>query len=59
MFFSQICLLSSPPRFIRFLSKSLYLIGFRGHIKGQFLKNVKNIFSETIREMKLKLGIHA
>ena len=59
-FFSQICLLSSPPRFICLLSKSLDLIGCRGDLKGKCLKNIKNIFfSETIRGMKLKLGIHA
>ena len=27
-------------------------------MKGNFSKNLKKIFSETIRGMKLKLGIH-
>ena len=34
--FLQKCLLSSPLRFIRLLSKSVNLIGFRCSIKGQF-----------------------
>ena len=50
------CLLSSPLRFIRLLSKSVNLIGWRGGKKGQFSK----FFSpETARRMKLKLGILA
>ena len=54
-FFSQICLLSSPPCFIRLLSKLLNLIG---DIKGKFSKKYsKFFFSETVRRMKLKLGI--
>ena len=35
-FFLQKCLLSSPLRFIRLLSKSVNLIGCRGGKKGQF-----------------------
>ena len=35
-FFLQNCLLSSPLRFIRLLSKSVNLIGFRRGKKGQF-----------------------
>ena len=58
--FLQKCLLSSPLRFIRLLSKSVNLIGFLGGRKGQFSsKCLKIFFSETIRGMKLKLGIHA
>ena len=34
-------LLSSPPCFIRLLSKSLNLIGWRGNIKGKFSKNIQ------------------
>ena len=33
-FFSQICCLSSPPRFIRLLPKSINLIDCRGDMKG-------------------------
>ena len=51
--FLQKCLFSSPLRFIRLLSKSVNLIGCRG------VKCLKICFSETIRGMKLKLGIHA
>ena len=59
-FFLQKCLLSSPLRFIRLLSKSVNLIGCRRGKKGQFsYKCLKIFFSETIRGMKLKLGIHA
>ena len=59
-FFLQECSLSSPLRFIRLLSKSVNLIGCRRGKKGQFsLKCFKIFFSETIRGMKLKLGIHA
>ena len=36
-FFLQKCLLSSPLRFIRLLSKSVNLIGCRRGKKGQFL----------------------
>ena len=36
IFFLQKCLLSSPLRFIRLLSKSVNLIGCWGCIKGQF-----------------------
>ena len=50
--------MSSPPCFIRLLSKSLDLIGLRGDIKGKFSKKCsKFFFSETVRRMKLKLGI--
>ena len=35
-FFLQKCLLSSPLRFVRLLSKSVNLIGCRGGKKGQF-----------------------
>ena len=35
-FFLQKCLLSSPLRFVRLLSKSVNLIGCRGSKKGQF-----------------------
>ena len=59
-FFLQKCLLSSPLRFIRLLSKSVNLIGCRRGKKGQFSYFFFLIFfSETIRGMKLKLGIHA
>ena len=59
-FFLQKCLLSSPLRFILLLSKSVNLIGCRGGKKGQFfVKMFKIFFSETIRGMKTKLGIHA
>ena len=34
--FLQKCLLSSPPCFIRLLSKSFDLIGLQGNIKGKF-----------------------
>ena len=39
--FLQKCLLNSPPCFIRLLSKSLNLIGWRGNIKGKFSKNIQ------------------
>ena len=43
-FFLQKCLLSSPPRFIRLLSKSIILIGWRCNIKGKFSKKIfKNL----------------
>ena len=59
-FFLQKCLLSSLLHFIRLLSKSVNLIGCRGGKKGQFpYKCLKIFFSETIRGMELKLGIHA
>ena len=35
-FFLQKCLLSSPLRFLRLLSKSMNLIGCRGGKKGRF-----------------------
>ena len=45
---------------MRFVSKSVYLIGCRRGKKGQFsLKCFKIFFSETIKGMKLKLVIHA
>ena len=55
------CLLSSPPCFIRLLPKSLNLIGRQGDIKGRFSRKKKSklFFSETVRRMKLKLGILA
>ena len=60
LLFLQKCLLSSPPCFILFLSKSLDLIGLQGNIKGKFSNFFsKFFFSETIRRMKLKLGILA
>ena len=59
IFFLQKCLFSSPLRFIRLLSKSVNLIGCRGAKGSIFLKCLKIFFSETIRGMKLKLGIHA
>ena len=43
MLFSQFCLLRSPPRFIRLLPKSHYLIGCRGDMKGNLLKTIKNL----------------
>ena len=58
-FFLQKCLLSSPLHFIRLLSKSVKLIGCRRSKKGKFSYICLKIFSETIRGMKLKLGIHA
>ena len=59
-FLLQKCLLSSPLRFIRLLSKLANLIGCQRDTKGQFSeKCLKIFFSETIRGMKLKLGIHA
>ena len=59
-FFLQKCSLSSPLRFIRLLSKSVNLIGCQRGTKGQFsYKCLKIFISETIRGMKLKLGIHA
>ena len=46
--------------FILLLSKSLDLIGLLGKIKGKFSKKYsKFFFSETVRRMKLKLGILA
>ena len=57
--FLQICLLSSPLRFIRLSSKSVNLIGCPGCKKVNFRKKCLKIsFSETIRGMKPKLGIH-
>ena len=59
-FFLQKCLLSSPPCFIRLLSKLLDLIGLRGDIKGKFSKKYsKFFFSGIVRRMKLKVGILA
>ena len=58
-FFLQKCLLSSHLRFIRLLSKSVNLIGCRGDKKGQFSYKSLKIFSEAIRGIKPKLGIHA
>ena len=58
-FFTEM-FISSPLRFIRLLSKSVNLIGCRHGKKGQFSEFfLKIFFSETIRGMKLKLGIHA
>ena len=55
----QKCFLRSPLWFIWILSKSLYLIGCHGNIKGKFSKKYSKIFSsEIIRGMKLKLCIH-
>ena len=54
----QKCLLSSPLRFMRPLSKSLNLIGCRGGKGVIFCINVKKIFSETVRWIKLILCIH-
>ena len=49
-FFLQKCLLSSPLRFIRLLSKSANLIGCWRGKKGQFsYKRFKIFFPETIR----------
>ena len=60
IFSLQKCLLSSLLRFIRLLSKSVNLIGCQCGKKGKFSsKCLKFFFSETIRGMKLKLGIHA
>ena len=59
IFVLQKCLLSSPLRLVRLLSKSVNLIGCRGGKKGQFSYKCLKIFSETTRGMKLKLGIHA
>ena len=57
--FSQKCLLSSSLRFIWLLSKSLNLVT-RATKKVNFRKkNVKTIFSESIRWMKLILFRHA
>ena len=54
------CLLSSPPHFRQFLSKSLYLFGCYSNVKGKFSKKYSKIFfSEAVRRMKLKLCIHA
>ena len=54
------CLLSSPPRFRHFLSKSLYSFGCYSNVKGKFSKKYSKIFfSEAVRRMKLKLCIHA
>ena len=54
------CLLSSPPRFRKLLSKSLYSFGCYSNVKGKFLKKYSNFFfSEAVRRMKLKLCIHA
>ena len=56
--FLQKCLFSSPLRFIRLLSKSVndWLSGWQ---KGSIFLKCLKIVSETIRGMKLKLGIHA
>ena len=52
--------ISSPPRFICILPKSLNLIACRGDMKGKFSINFRKIFFlETIRGMKLKPGKHA
>ena len=56
--FLQKCLLSSPLRFIRLLSKSLNLIVSKGNKKGYFFYKILNIFSETIGLMKLISCIH-
>ena len=56
IFFLQKCLLSSPLRFVRLLSKSVNLIGCRGGKKGQFSYKCLKILSENI---KLKFGILA
>ena len=45
-FFLQKCLLSSPLRFIRLLSKSVNLIGCWGAKSVNFRKNVKNSSSQ-------------
>ena len=58
-FFSQICLLSSPQCFVRFLSKSLNLIGCCGDIKGKFSKLLKTLLLRNHMGMKLKVGKHA
>ena len=42
-FFLQKCLLSSPLRFIRLLSKSLNLISCLGSNRGNFRKMFKNL----------------
>ena len=57
--FLQKCLLSSPLRFMRLLSKSVNVIGCRGSKKCQFSYKCLKIFSETTRGMKPKLGMHA
>ena len=41
--FLQKCLLSSPPYFIWFLSKSLNLIGCQGDKMGKFYKKINNL----------------
>ena len=54
------CLLSSPPGFRHFLSKSLYSFGFYSNVKGKFSKKCSKIFfSEAVRQINLKLCIHA
>ena len=60
IFFLRKYFLSSRLWFIWILSKSLYLIGCHGNIKGKFSKTYSEIFSsETIRGgVKLKLCIH-
>ena len=47
--------------FHKTLSKSLDLIGLQGNIKGKFsiFFSSKFFFSETVRRIKLKLGILA
>ena len=58
--FLQKCLLSSLPRFRQLLSKSLYSFGCYSNVKGKFSKKYSKIFfSEAVRQMKLKLCIHA
>ena len=50
-FFLQKCLLSSPLRFIRLLSKSVNLIGCRRGKKGQFfVKMFKNLLLRKRKE---------
>ena len=54
------CLLSSLPRFRQLLSKSLYSFACYSNVKGKFSKKYSKIFfSEAVRQMKLKLRIHA
>ena len=51
IFFLQKCLLSSPLRFIRLLSKSVNLIGCRRGKKGQFfVKMFKNLLLGNHKE---------
>ena len=54
------CLLNSPPRFRHILSNSLYSLGCYSNVKGKVSKKYSQIFfSEAVRQMKLKLCIHA